>query len=107
MGVRLNSWNYSNEKNELSREQQLSTIMLLEKKGKSMEHLNNLKTITLTNCDVKTITKREKKELGVNGIFEFTQLCNVVIEIRLDLGIIDLVIALKVNLESGPQFAQV
>ena len=30
----LNSWNYSNEKNELSREQQLSTIMLLEKKGK-------------------------------------------------------------------------
>ena len=36
----LNSWNYSNEKNELSREQQLSTIMLLEKKGKSTEHLN-------------------------------------------------------------------
>ncbi len=31
----LNSWNYSNTKNELSREQQLSTIMLLEKKGKT------------------------------------------------------------------------
>ena len=44
----LNSWNYSNE---------LSTIMLLEKKGKSTEHLNNLRPITLTNCDVKLITK--------------------------------------------------
>ena len=39
----LNSWNYGNEKNELSREQQLSTIMLLEKKGKSLEHPNNLR----------------------------------------------------------------
>ena len=37
----LNSSNYSNGKNELSREQQLSTIMLLQKKGKSTEHLNN------------------------------------------------------------------
>ena len=52
-----NSWNYSNEMNELSREQQLSTIMLLEKKGKSTEHLNNLRPITLTNCDVKLTTK--------------------------------------------------
>ena len=31
-----------NEKNELSREPQLSTIMLLEKKGKSTDFLNNL-----------------------------------------------------------------
>ena len=31
--------------------------MLLEKKGKSTEHLNNLRPITLTNCDVKLITK--------------------------------------------------
>ena len=53
----LNSWNYSNEKNKLSREQQLSTIMLLEKKSKSTDHLNNLRPITLTNCDVKLITK--------------------------------------------------
>ena len=43
--------------NALSREQQSSTIMLLEKKGKRMEHLNNLRPITLTNCDVKLITK--------------------------------------------------
>ena len=31
--------------------------MLLEKKGKSLEHLNNPRPITLTNCDVKLITK--------------------------------------------------
>ena len=53
----LNSWKYSIEKNELSKEQQLSTIMLLEKKGKSTEQLNNLRPITLTNCDLKIITK--------------------------------------------------
>ena len=35
----------------------MSTIMLLEKKGKSMENLNNLRPITLTSCDVKLITK--------------------------------------------------
>ena len=31
--------------------------MFLEKKGKSTEHLNNLRPITLTNFDVKIITK--------------------------------------------------
>ena len=31
--------------------------MLLEKNDKSTEHLNNLRPITLTNCDVKLITK--------------------------------------------------
>ena len=31
--------------------------MLLEKKGKSTEQLNNLRPITLTNCDLKLITK--------------------------------------------------
>ena len=31
--------------------------MLLEKKGKSTEYLNNLSPITLTNCDLKIITK--------------------------------------------------
>jgi hypothetical protein len=30
--------------------------MLLEKKGKNTEFLNNLRPITLTNCDVKLIT---------------------------------------------------
>ena len=39
----LNSRKYSNDKNELSREQQLSTIMLLENKGKSTVHLNKLR----------------------------------------------------------------
>ena len=45
----LEAWQYSNEKGELSREQVLSSIMLLEKEGKSTEQLNNLRPITLTN----------------------------------------------------------
>ena len=32
----LEAWKYSNEKGELSREQLLSTIMLLEKKEKAL-----------------------------------------------------------------------
>ena len=53
----LEAWKYSNEKGVLSRDQLLSTIMLLEKKGKNTEYLNNLRPITLTNCDLKIITK--------------------------------------------------
>ena len=53
----LEAWKYSNEKGELSRDQLLSSIMLLEKKGKNTEYLNNLRPITLTNCDLKIITK--------------------------------------------------
>jgi hypothetical protein len=54
----INSWKHSTEKGELCREQKLSTIMLLEKKGKSTTKLNNLRPITLTNCDLKLITKK-------------------------------------------------
>jgi hypothetical protein len=45
----INSWKYSIGKSELSREQLLSNIMLLVKKGKNAEQLNNLSPITLTN----------------------------------------------------------
>ena len=44
----LEAWKYSNEKGELSRDQLLSTIILLEKKGKNTEYLNNLRPITHT-----------------------------------------------------------
>jgi hypothetical protein len=44
-------------KSKLNREQLFSTIMLLKKKGKSTEQLNNLRPITLTNCDLKLVTK--------------------------------------------------
>ena len=40
----------------------MSTIMLLEKKGKSTENLNNLRPITLTNWDVKQIKKASLEE---------------------------------------------
>ena len=40
--LELNAWKYSNERGKLSREQLLSTIMLLEKREKA---LNNLRPI--------------------------------------------------------------
>ena len=53
----LASWKHCVEKSWLSEEHLVSTIMLLEKKGKDTECLNNLRPITLTNCDLKIITK--------------------------------------------------
>lgn len=53
----LDAWEYSNKIGELPQDQKISLITLLEKKGKNPKYLNNLRPITLSNCDIKLITK--------------------------------------------------
>jgi exonuclease III len=51
------SWNYSNKIGQLSTSQKDSTITLLEKKGKEKVKIENLRPISLSNCDIKICTK--------------------------------------------------
>jgi len=51
------SWDYSNRIGELSTSQKDSTITLLEKKGKDRAIIENLRPISLSNCDIKICTK--------------------------------------------------
>jgi len=53
----LEAWNYSLLTGCLSESQRSLMICLLEKKGKDRRLINNLRPITLSNCDLKLITK--------------------------------------------------
>lgn len=53
----LNAWKYSCEIESLSKDHLCSIIMMLEKKNKDRTKLQNLRPITLSNCDIKIITK--------------------------------------------------
>jgi len=53
----LNSWKYSVETGKMSQEQRQSIITLIPKKDKDKTILSNLRPISLTNTDVKIITK--------------------------------------------------
>ncbi len=53
----LEAWEYSISKGTLPASQKESVICLLEKKGKDKRIINNLRPITLSNCDLKLITK--------------------------------------------------
>ena len=55
--VLLDSWNHSVKIGDLSPSQKDSVICLLEKKGKDKTLIKNLRPITLSNCDLKIITK--------------------------------------------------
>ena len=53
----LSSWNYSVALGETSPTQKISIITLLEKKGKDKTKIENLRPISLSNCDIKLCTK--------------------------------------------------
>jgi len=53
----LESWRYSLEIGKLSQDQRQSVITLIPKKDKDKSVLSNLRPISLTNTDVKIITK--------------------------------------------------
>jgi hypothetical protein len=53
----LDSWLYSMQIGETSQSQRLSIITLLEKKGKDRSKIENLRPISLSNCDIKICTK--------------------------------------------------
>jgi hypothetical protein len=53
----LEAWEFSLLKGYLSPSNKLSIITLLPKDGKDPEHIGNLRPISLTNCDIKIVTK--------------------------------------------------
>jgi hypothetical protein len=53
----LNSWRHANLTGELSPSNKSSIITLLPKEGKDPKEIGNWRPITLTNCDLKIITK--------------------------------------------------
>jgi len=55
--ILLNSWNYALQSGVLAPSHRESVICLLEKKGKDKRYMKNLRPISLSNCDLKIITK--------------------------------------------------
>ncbi len=53
----LNAWNHSTNIGKTSTSQREAVITLLEKKGKDKSNVNNLRPISLSNCDIKICTK--------------------------------------------------
>jgi len=53
----LNAWNYSNKIGITSISQRESIITLLDKKDKDRTKIENLRPISLSNCDIKLCTK--------------------------------------------------
>ena len=53
----LDSWNYSLNTGSLSHSHEQSYLKLLPKEGKNLLQLKNWRPITLSNCDIKIITK--------------------------------------------------
>lgn len=53
----LKAWEHSLKTGHLAPSQKESVVCLLDKKGKDRRHIGNLRPITLSNCDLKLITK--------------------------------------------------
>ena len=53
----LASWSHSCKLGETSQTQRMAVISLLEKKGKDKRIIENLRPISLSNCDIKLCTK--------------------------------------------------
>ena len=71
----LETWNESLRLGHISTTQKQSVITLLEKKGKDKTKIENLRPISLSNCDIKIITKAialRTNEL-LDGILSNTQ----------------------------------
>ena len=56
-GLIVNSWNEALKNLELGNESRISTLTLLPKDGKDLNEIKNWRPITLSNCDLKLITK--------------------------------------------------
>lgn len=61
----LDAWKYSMETGLLAPSQRESVICLLTKKGKDKRLVSNLRPITLSNCDLKFITKLYTKRINL------------------------------------------
>ncbi len=61
----MNSWNYGLSQGCLAPSHRESVICLLEKKGKDRRYINNLRPISLSNCDIKVITKAITAKLNL------------------------------------------
>ncbi len=55
--ILLESWSHGLITGELAPSHRESVICLLEKKGKDRRYIQNLRPISLSNCDIKIITK--------------------------------------------------
>jgi exonuclease III len=55
--ILIDSWNYAMQTGILTLSHRESVICLLQKKGKDRRIIGNLRPITLSNCDIKVITK--------------------------------------------------
>ena len=61
----INSWNFGLSTGVLTPSHRESVICLLEKKGKDKRHIQNLRPISLSNCDIKIITKALTRKCNV------------------------------------------
>ena len=61
--ILIESWNYSLITGKLPPSHNTSTLTLLPKEGKNLEELKNWRPITLSNCDLKLITKTLSKRM--------------------------------------------
>jgi exonuclease III len=59
--ILIDSWNYATATGLLAPSHRESVICLLGKKGKDKRLIGNLRPITLSNCDIKVITKAMTK----------------------------------------------
>jgi hypothetical protein len=71
----LEAWYQSEKTGSLSESQKTAVVCLLEKKGKDKRCINNLRPITLSNCDLKLITKTYTSRINniLNRILETNQ----------------------------------
>lgn len=71
----LKSWQYSLANGSLSDEMRLSYITLLPKPGKDPSYINNLRPISLSNADLKIITKALTQKINtvLPTIIHYTQ----------------------------------
>lgn len=64
--ILLDSWNYANLTGNLTHSHEDSYLKLLPKEGKDLKLLKNWRPITLSNCDIKIITKTLSNKLSKN-----------------------------------------
>ena len=64
--ILLDSWNYAIQTGNLTHSHEDSYLKLLPKEGKDLKQLKNWRPITLSNCDIKIITKSLANKLAKN-----------------------------------------
>ena len=61
--ILIDSWNYGIMTGKMAPSHNSSTLTLLPKEGKNLQELKNWRPITLSNCDLKLITKTLSKRM--------------------------------------------